>query len=170
MTIMANDSSATVRETPHVNRTSQTNTIMNALKQRAQAVLNDRIIDPQSRAIIRYALETNDPWLADLVRRADAGETVVDEAGYLNISTSDEEKIAALGEIVCRAGDEPGTKSAALLVLMSTLENASHPKALANLAKHLAFTRCGELNLNGMVEAQIAVLESELLADNALVS
>ena len=80
---MANDSSATVRETPHANRTSRTNTIMNALKERAQAVLNDRTIDPQSRAIIRYALETNDPWLAELVRRADEGETLVDEAGFL---------------------------------------------------------------------------------------
>ncbi|HKU76431.1 MAG TPA: hypothetical protein VJR02_21145 [Pyrinomonadaceae bacterium] len=38
---MANDSSATVREIPHVHRTSRTNTIMNALKERAQAVLND---------------------------------------------------------------------------------------------------------------------------------
>jgi hypothetical protein len=88
MTIMANHSSATVRETPHVNRTSRTNTIVNALKQRAQAVLNDRSIDSQSRAIIRYALETNDPWLAELVRRADAGETLVDEAGFLNISST----------------------------------------------------------------------------------
>jgi hypothetical protein len=88
MTIMANDSSATVRETPHVNRTSRTNTIVNVLKQRAQAVLNDRSIDSQSRAIIRYALETNDPWLAELVRRADAGETLVDEAGFLNISST----------------------------------------------------------------------------------
>jgi hypothetical protein len=77
-----------VRETPHVNRTSRTNTIVNALKQRAQAVLNDRSIDSQSRAIIRYALETNDPWLAELVRRADAGETLVDEAGFLNISST----------------------------------------------------------------------------------
>jgi hypothetical protein len=57
---MANHSSASVRETPHVNQTSRTNTIINALKQRAQAVLNDSSIDPQSRAIIRYALETND--------------------------------------------------------------------------------------------------------------
>ena len=167
---MANDSSATVREIPHVHQTSRTNTIMNALKQRAQAVLNDRTIDPQSRAIIRYALETHDPWLAELVRRADAGEIVVDSSGYLNISSTDEEKIAALAEIICRTGDEAGTKSAALLVLMSTLENATHPKALANLAKHFAFTRCGELNLNGMVEAQIEVFESELLADNTHVS
>ena len=162
--------SATVRETPHSNQTSRTNTIINALKQRAQAVLNDRSIDAQSRAIIRYALETNDPWLAELVRRADAGETVIDSAGFLKTSSTDDEKIAALVEIICRAGDEAGTKSAALLVLMSTVENASHPKALANLAKHLAFTRCGELNLNGMVEAQIPVLESELLADSTLVS
>ena len=167
---MTMHSSAHVRETPHVNQTSRTNTIVNALKQRAQAVLNDRSIDPESRAIIRYALETNDPWLADLVRRADAGESVVDSAGFLKTSSSDEEKIAALAELICRASDEAGTKSAALLVLMSTLENASHPKALANLAKHYAFTRCGELNLNGMVESQIAALESELLADNTLVS
>ena len=69
MTIMVNHSSATVRETPHVNQTSRTNTIVNALKQRAQAVVNDRTVDPQSRAIIRYALEKNDPWLAELVRR-----------------------------------------------------------------------------------------------------
>ena len=104
------------------------------------------------------------------MRRADAGETIVNGAGYLNIPSTDEEKVEALAELICRAGDEAGTKSAALLVLMSTLENATHPKALANLAKHLAFTRCAELNLSGMVEAQIAVLESELLADNTLVS
>ncbi len=85
---MASHSSATVREeTPHVNRTSRTNTIINALKRRAQAVLNDTSIDPQSRAIIRYALETNDPWLARLVRRADAGESVVE-----NLSDSKKSK------------------------------------------------------------------------------
>ena len=56
---------------------------MNALTRRAQAVLNDETIDAQSRAIIRYALEVNDPWLAKLVRRADAGEAIVDADGYL---------------------------------------------------------------------------------------
>jgi hypothetical protein len=170
MTIMANHSSAPVRETPHVNPTSRTNTIVNALKERAQAVLDDSSIDPETRAIIRYALETYDPWLAELVRRADAGETVINAEGFLQTSRTNEEKIAALVEMICRAGDEAGTNSAALLVLMSTLENATDPKALANLAKHFAFARCGELNLNGMVEAQIAVFESELLADNELVS
>ena len=159
-----------MRETPHVHQTSRTNTFINAIKERAQAVLNDPLIDVQSRAIIRFALETNDPLLAEFVRRTDAGETLLDEAGFLKRSSTDEEKVAALAELICRAGDEAGTKSAALLVLMSTLENASHPKALANLAKHLAFTRCGELNFNGVVEAQISVFESELLADDTLVS
>src|SRR5215203_6776830 len=85
-------------ETPHVNNTSRTNTIVNALKQRAQAVLNDKSIDAQSRAIIRYALETNDPWLAKLVRRADAGEDVVDDMQSLetNEDNATDEKIAAL--------------------------------------------------------------------------
>jgi hypothetical protein len=83
MKIMANHSSATTRsETPHTNRTTNT---MNALKRTAQAVLNDTSIDAQSRAIIRYAMEVNDPWLAELVKRADAGETMVDADGFLQI-------------------------------------------------------------------------------------
>lgn len=171
---MASHSSATAREeTPHATQTSRTNTIVNALKRRAQAVLNDTSIDAQSRAIIRYALEINDPWLAELVRRADAGETDLDTIDFLRTpdttnDDSSEEKIEALAEIICREGDEAGTKSAALLVLMATLENATHPKALTNVAKHLAFTRCGELNVNGMVDAQIAELEDELLAGEAV--
>ena len=92
---MAN-TSATLQG-PHANQT-RTNTIVNALKRRAQAVLNDRSIDPQTRAIIRYGLETNDPWLAELVRRADAGETVIG-AIYFSQSPkeddSNEEKIEA---------------------------------------------------------------------------
>ncbi len=167
---MASHSSARTREQePHVTQTIRTNAIVNALKRRAQAVLNDRTIDAQSRAIIRYGLETNDPWLAELVRRADAGEAIpgtldFSETPGTNEDDSSEDKIEALTEIICRVGDEAGTKSAALLVLMATLENATHPKALVNLAKHLAFTRCGELNLNGMVDAHIAELQSELLS------
>ena len=142
---------------------------MNALTRRAQAVLNDESIDPQSRAIIRYAMERNDPWLAKLVRRADAGEAVIagldfEEPLDIYDDDPDDEKIETLTEMICRAGDEPETRAAALLVLMATLENSAHPKALANAAKHLAFTRCGECNLYGMIDNQIAVVEDKLLA------
>ena len=162
---MANHSSATVRQhTPHANQTTRTNTIVNALKRRAQAVVNDKSIDPQSRAIIRYALEINDPWLAELVRRADAGEAIVDPLDLEEIPERYNEKIWALTEMICRAGDEPEIKSAALLVLMAVVEKSSHPKALANAAKHAAFIHCGELNVYGMLDAQIAIAEGELLA------
>jgi hypothetical protein len=142
---------------------------MNALKRRAQAVFNDTSIDPQSRAIIRYAMEINDPWLAELVRRADAGETLFDTVDFsqtpdTNEHHSSHDKVEALVEMICRAGDEPETKAAAMLVLMATLENSTHPKALANTAKHLALTRCDELNLYGMVEEQVATVERELFA------
>ena len=84
-----------------------------------------------------------------------------------NEDDSNEEKVEALAEIICRAGDE---SAAALFVLMGTLENSRDPKLLANTAKHFAFTRCGESNLFGMVDAQLAVVESELLAANGLIS
>ena len=149
---MLNLSSARLREeTPHIS---------DALKRRAQSVINDKSIDAQTRAVIRYGLEINDPWLPELVRCVDAGESIIDNL-YVD---STEEKIEALTNLICRAGDEP---SAALLVLLSIIENSTHPKALANTAKHLAFTRCGELNLNGMVDAQLAILERTLFADDA---
>ena len=170
---MASHSSATAREeTPHATDTSRTN-ISNALKRRAQTVVQDESIDAQTRALIRYALEINDPCLAELVRRIDAGETTIETVDLSAIPSGDEsteEKIEALAEMICRASDEPATKSAALLVLMAAVEDASHPKALANAVKHLAFTRCGELNLYGMVNAQISVLEDELFASDTLVS
>ena len=169
---MANHSSASVRErTPHSKRISRTNTIVNALKRRAQSVLNDESIDPQSRAIIRYALEINDPWLARLVRRADAGEPVVDSLD--SEETSEDincEKLEALTELICRAGDEPETKSVALLVLMATIEKSSHPKAVADIVKHLAFIRCSELNVYDLVDAEIAEAERKLFMENGLMS
>ena len=117
-------------EAPHVNHTTRTGSITNALKRRAQGVLNDTSIDPQSRAIIRYAMEINDPWLAELVRRADAGETLFDTVDFSQEPDpgehrSSDEKVEALVEMICRAGDEPETKSAALLVLMATLNRKS---------------------------------------------
>ncbi len=155
---------STLAEEPHETETTQI-TISDALRRRAQAVLNDRSIDPQWRSIIRYALEISDPLLPDLVRRAGAGETIIDATSFSetlesNDDVSTEEKIEALAEIICEAGDQA---AAALFVFMGTLENSRDPKLLANAAKHLAFTRCGETNLYGIVNAQLSLVEGELL-------
>ena len=156
---------STLAEEPHETETIQI-TISDALRRRAQAVLNDRSIDPQWRSIIRYALEINDPLIPDLVRRAGAGETIIDATNFSETLESNDddanaEKIEALAEIICQASDEA---AAALFVLMGTLENSRDPKLLANAAKHLAFTRCGESNLYGIVDAQLSLIERELLA------
>ena len=95
--------------------------------------------------------------------RTAAGETIIDTIDFPQTPEviehdSSKDKIQALAEIICRAGDE---SPAALLVLMATLENSTDPKALAHTVKHFAFTRCGELNLFGMVEAQTALIEND---------
>jgi hypothetical protein len=105
------------------------------------------------------------------VRRVDAGETIIDNIDLSQTPSTDDdestqEKVKALAVIICRPGDDPERKSAALLVLMSTLQSASNPRALAKTGKYVAFCRCAELNPYGMVDAQIAVLEDELLADH----
>ena len=162
---MNTHSSASVRvEIPHETETTQI-TVSDALRRRAQLVLNDRLIDPQWRNIIRYALEINDPLLPDLVRRADSGERIIDTTEFaIESDTSEddsyEEKVEALAEIICHGCDA----AAALFVLMGTLENSRDPKLFANTAKHFAFSRCSELNLYGIVDTQLAVVEAELLA------
>ena len=194
---MAKHSTATAySETPHVLELSRTNTIMNALKRRALAVLNDESLDAQSRAVIRYGLETNDPWLAELVRRAEASESFadklhcsqtlgihevnskretdstpatheVDPATDVGETLTSKDRIEALAEIICGAGDE---SAGALFVLMGMLENSTQPNVIANTVKHFAFTRSGEVNLFGMVDAHIAVVEGELLAHSRTLS
>jgi len=164
-------SASALEETPHETERIQI-TISDALRRRAQSVIYDRSIDPQWRSIIRYALEINDPLLPDLVRRADAGEKIIETTEFSqtqdsNDDDANEEKIQALAEIICRAGYEA---AAALFVLMGALENSAHPKLPANAAKHFAFTHCAELNLYGMVDAQLPLVESELLTDSSLVS
>ena len=152
---MLNLNSARLREeTAHSTNGNRT-TSGDALKRRAQSIINDKSIDAQTRAAIRYGLETNDPWLPEMIRCVDNGESLIDS---LEVDST-EERLEALTEMICRAGDEP---SAALLVLLSMLENSRHPKALANTAKHFAFTRCGELNLHGIVDTQISTLETTL--------
>jgi len=160
---MATHSSAREREqTPHRTNSTNIQTITDALKRRAQSVINDKSIDAETRAIIRYGLEINDACLPELVRRIDDGESIIDN---LNVPPTTEQKFDALAEIICRASDQA---AAALLVLMATLENDPHPRGLANTAKHVALTRCIDSNLYGTLDAHIATVETELLAANSL--
>ena len=163
-------SATALEETPHANETNATETnttsISAALRRRAESVINDSSIDPRWRAVVRYALEINDPWLADLVRRADDDEPIIDTIDFslepvIVADDSSEAKVELLTRIICHSSEET---AAALFVLMGTLENSTHPKFLANAAKHFAFTRCAESNAFGIVDAQIAVVERELLA------
>jgi hypothetical protein len=166
---MVTHSSASMREqAPHSTNSIKLNPNTDDVRERARAVIQDESFDEGSRNLIRYALEIDDPMLPELVRRADTGESIMDNISALDEAT--EEKVGMLVELICRDGDEAEMKSAALLVLMAALENDEHPKLLAKTAKHFAFTRCGELNVYGMVDAQITVLESELLTNNSHVS
>jgi hypothetical protein len=163
MKIMVKDDSGT----PHVFKSTSEN-LSDALKRRAQSIINNNEIDADTRAVIRYGLDINDPWLAELVRRAEAGESIFEDEQTLRVNSS--KKIAALTDLICRAGDEPETKSAALFVLMATVEHARQAEALAKTAKHIAFSRCCELNLYSMVDAQVSAVENELFASNGLVT
>src|SRR4051794_4384281 len=72
-------------QTKHLTQAKQTPTRPHQsamLSDVAQSVINDHSIDHRWRAFIRYALEINDPWLSDLVRRADAGERFLDSIDF----------------------------------------------------------------------------------------
>jgi hypothetical protein len=159
------------QDTPHETETTKI-TVNDATKRRAESVINDKTIDPQWRTIIRFALELNDPFVAELVSRAEAGENIVDTFESMRTPDAAEDdstlrKIEALAEIISRSGDEP---TAALFMLMETLENSKDPRVFASRAKHVAFSRCGELHVYEMIDAQLAELEGESLASNTLVS
>src|SRR4051794_25391224 len=67
-------------ETPHGTDSTTNQTTSEAVRRRAQSLINDRTIDGNGRAWLRYALEINDPALPELVRRAEAGEPVIDDS------------------------------------------------------------------------------------------
>ena len=176
---MRNHSAIEREETPHTTQPTQNHTLNRyisvVLRRRAESIISNRSMDPQTRNVIRYALETNDSWLARLVRRAEAGESLfeTDDLAQTPITNEElptEEKVEALADIICRSssGDDIATRSAALLVLIAAIESSPHPRDLAAVAKQLAFTRCAELNVCGMVESQIAMLEGELFEGHAL--
>jgi hypothetical protein len=63
--------------TPHATTFTTNNTISHAVRRRGHSLINNRTIDASARAFIRYTLEINDPYLAELVRRVEAGESIV---------------------------------------------------------------------------------------------
>jgi len=77
-------------ETSHATDSITNNTISDAVRRRAQSLINDRTIDAGGRVWIRYALEINDgPGLAELVRRADAGEPIIDDSHLTKVKEAD---------------------------------------------------------------------------------
>ena len=68
---MAHDTSATQRkEKSHKTDAS--------LKRRARLLITNGSIPTQTRSLIRYALETKDPHLGQLVHRVEAGEMTIE--------------------------------------------------------------------------------------------
>src|ERR1043165_1028662 len=107
---MASHSSASVREqAPH----SITNNILrlksnrDEVRRRAWSLLRDKSIDEGLRSLIGYALEIDDPALPELVRRAEAGESVTDNIAATNTPEDDstEQRVDTLAEMICRAHD-----------------------------------------------------------------
>src|ERR1044072_5470735 len=132
MTIMTTHTSANAHEeTPHETEPPRTPKYSNAVRRRAMTHIRDRLLDDESLARIRYGLEINDPQLAELVRRADAGERNLSTLDFSDMPDTTyeydptEEKIEALAEIICRGGDDC---VAALLVLTGAIENSEEPK------------------------------------------
>lgn len=163
---MVSHSSATAHE--HTPFNSTTNNSLNqiamrdALKRRAEFLIHDKSIDGSTRSIIRYALEIDDPMLLELVERVEVGGTIGDNLDEAQVDTV-EEKIEALTEIICETGDRR-MRTAALVVLMASVKNADDSKAFANTAKHCALTWCVEMNLYGIVDAHVEMLQRNLFA------
>ena len=67
---MTRHGSATLRE--------EESQIDASLKRRARLLAINSSIPQQTRSLIRYALEIKDPYLAQLVRRVEAGEMTID--------------------------------------------------------------------------------------------
>ena len=84
---MLNLNSAQLREeTPHSTNGSK-GSISDALRRRAQAIINDKLTDAPTRGIIRYGLEINDPSLPELIRCIDNGESIIE---HVYVASSEE--------------------------------------------------------------------------------
>lgn len=68
---MATYSSLTLRK-------EKSHTIDASLKRRARLLITNSSIPQKTRSLIRYALETKDPDLGQVVQRVETGETTID--------------------------------------------------------------------------------------------
>ena len=68
---MARHSSATARE-------EKSHLIDASLKRRARLLITNSSIPRQTRSLMRYALEIRDPYVAQVVRRVEGGERIID--------------------------------------------------------------------------------------------
>jgi hypothetical protein len=65
--------------------TKQTSSIVDAsLRRRARLLIVNSSIPQQTRSLLRYALEIKDPYLAQVVRRVEAGELTIER---LNVNS-----------------------------------------------------------------------------------
>lgn len=169
---MAKHTSAKAQaETPQLTGTTRTPYISDAVKRRARYLINYGSIDIESQTLLRYSLEIEDPHITELVRIVDAGRPVLETLDFLEMpdmtyeDDPTDEKVETLAQMICGGGDRC---VAALLVLMGAIENSTSPKVLANVAKHYAFIRCGELNLYRLADNQVSEVEMALLGGNEL--
>lgn len=75
---MARHSSASLREQSRTPRKRRPKTVDPSLKRRARLLITNSSIPGPTRQLIRYALEIKDPYLAQVVRRVEAGEMVIE--------------------------------------------------------------------------------------------
>ena len=66
------------KESDNINSTLKSHIIDASLKRRARLLITNSSIPSQTRSLIRYALEIRDPYLAQIVRRVEAGEMSID--------------------------------------------------------------------------------------------
>ena len=66
------------KESEDINPTPKSHIIDASLKRRARLLITNSSIPSQTRSMIRYALEIRDPYLAQIVRRVEAGEMSID--------------------------------------------------------------------------------------------
>ena len=60
----------------------ESHTLDASLKRRARKLATDNRVDPRTRSLIRYGLETKDEYLEQIVNRVEGGETRIDHIHF----------------------------------------------------------------------------------------